>query len=100
MQSFIPGKLYKLKKDQSFPDGGGLRNTLFYKSGKQIENPYNINSDDIMLVLELLYTQRYRKRMRLGMEEPETIYMWHMKVMINDQLGYVSQWEGQWEELS
>jgi hypothetical protein len=26
--------------------------------------------------------------------------MWHMKVLINDHIGYVSQWEDQWEEIT
>ena len=100
MVKFKAGKLYRTVKDRSFPNENGLRNTFFYKSGEHIENPYHIKDDDLMLVLELLYTQRYKKSMRVGMHEPITLYLWHMKVLINDQIGYVSQWEDQWEEVT
>lgn len=99
MSHFIPGKLYRQVKDKSFPNEKGLRNTFLYKPGENTDNPAHIGEEDIMLVLEVLYTQRYKKSMRVGMHEPITIYMWNMKVLINDQLGYVSQWEDQWEEL-
>ena len=100
MTRFIPGKLYKQTKDISFPNENGLRNTLFYKMGEQIDNPSNVKEDDIMLVLDLLYTQRHKRTMKKGMHEPALVYMWHMKVLINDYIGYVSQWEDQWEEIS
>jgi hypothetical protein len=38
--------------------------------------------------------------MKKGMHEPALVYMWHMKVLINDYIGYVSHWEDQWEEIS
>ena len=100
MPRFIPGKLYKQIEQRTFPNENGLRNTFFYKPGEHIENPSHIKEGDIMLVLEMLYTQRYKKSMRVGMHEPITVYLWHMKVLINDQLGYVSQWEDQWEEVT
>ena len=100
MPRFIPGKLYKQTEDRSFPNENGLRNTFFYKLGEHIDNPYQIKDGDIMLVLEMMYTQRHKRSMRVGMHEPILVYCWHMKVLINDQLGYVSQWEDQWEEVT
>lgn len=100
MSRFIPGKLYKQVVDRKFPNEKGLRNTHFYKPGEHLDNPSHIAEDDIMLVLEMLYTQRYKKSMRVGMHEPLTVYMWSMKVLINEQIGYVDQWEDQWEEIN
>lgn len=100
MTQFIPGKLYRQVKDKTFPNEKGLRNTFFYKPGRNTDNPYHIDEDDIILVLDMLYTQRYKKSMKVGMHEPITVYMWNMKVLMNDQIGYVSQWEDQWEEIN
>ena len=99
MNRFTPGKLYTQAKG-TFPYDSGLRNNMLYKPGENIDNPSVISDNCIMLVLELIYTQRYKLSMKRGMAEPLKTYMWHMKVMINDQIGYVSQWEDQWEEIS
>lgn len=100
MVTFKAGKLYRSISDRSFPNENGLRNTFFYNSGENIDNPSHLKDDVVMLVLELLYTQRYKKSMRVGMHEPITVYCWHMKVLIDDKIGYVSQWEDQWEEVT
>ena len=100
MVQFKAGKLYRSIDDRAVPHEKGLRNTFFYKSGENIDNPSHIKDDAVMLVLELLYTQRYKKSMRVGMHEPITVYCWHMKVLIDDKIGYVSQWEDQWEEVT
>lgn len=99
MVRFLPGKLYKPVRDRSFPNENGLRNNLFYKPGQHLDNPSILKEDCVMLVLETLYTQRYKISMKKGMEKTLTIYMWHMKVIIDEQMGYVTQWEDQWEEI-
>jgi len=96
---FVPGKLYEQKKYSRFPNENGLRNSHFYKPGENIDNPFNIKDGDNMLVLEVYYTQRYKMTTKVGTHYLITIYMWNMKVLINDQVGYVSQWEDQWEEV-
>lgn len=105
MNKFISGKLYRPTDEvinKEFPNNNGLRNSLFYHSGEDLSNPYHIPEPAeacVMLVLEVLYTQRYRKQMKKGMVEPITIYMRHMKVIINEQVGYISQWEDEWVEI-
>ncbi len=103
MNRFIPGKLYRPLQNKDFPNDKGLRNNMFYALGDDnLDNPKALPPPDscIMLVLEVNYCQRHKRRMGVGMHEPATIYMQHMKVLVNDQLGYVSQWEDEWEEIN
>ena len=103
MNRFVPGKLYRPLQNKEFPNDNILRNTMFYALGdNMMDNPKTLPPahDCVMLVLEINYCQRHKRSMRVGMHEPATIYMKHMKVLINDQIGYVSQWEDEWEEVS
>ena len=98
MNHFIPGKLYR-PKPNDFPNNGKLRNVMFYALGDDVlDNPKYLPPENecIMLILEINYCQRHKRSMRVGMHEPITVYMKHMKVMINDEMGYVSQWEDDW----
>lgn len=103
MNHFIPGKLYRPVIKKEFPNDGGLRNNMFYTLGDDVlDNPKHLphEYECVMLVLEINYCQRHKRTMRKGMHEPAIVYMKHMKVLVNEQIGYVSQWEDEWEEIT
>ena len=50
----------------------------------------NIHENDIIMVLDKLYVQRTKRRMSSSFPNGITLKMWHLKVLIDNQIGQVS----------
>jgi len=100
IEDFIIGKLYK-PTDSSRKEG--LSSHLFYKPPQEVSSLFDnqgyLNENDIIMVLDKLYIQRTKRRMSSFYPDGITLKMWHLKVLINNQIGYVSVWQDEWEEV-
>jgi hypothetical protein len=89
--TFEIGKLYKCVPDRfSFPDDRAPGRTDIIHI-PQSEKQAILASDDVLMVLEMLYIDRSRIRNSIRYNR------WHMKIMQNDVIGYISLWEDDWE---
>lgn len=98
VEDFEIGKLYKAT-DSAMKSG--LSSHLFYKNARENDetNPSYLSENDILMVLDKLYVQRTKRRNNSSYPNGITLKMWHLKVLINNQIGYVSLWQEEWEEI-
>lgn len=91
---FNIGKLYKTTEEAK---KRGLGSHLLYKPPGEAEG--YLSEEHIFLILDKLYVQRTKRRNSSTYPHGITLRMWHLKVLIDKQIGYISVWEDEWEEI-
>jgi len=100
VEDFEIGKIYKAT-ESSLKEG--LSSHLFYKPPQEMssfdDNQGYLHENDVIMVLDKLYVQRTKRRISSSFPNGITLKMWHLKVLIDNQIGYVSVWQEEWEEI-
>lgn len=91
---FKIGKLYKTTEEVR--NGRGMGSHLFFKPPEESTTKEYFSEEDVILVLDKLYVQRTKRRNLQS--NWVTVQMWHLKVLVDNHIGYVSVWEDEWEE--